>query len=255
MATLQQMMSNVYTLLNDPLPQSPSPRHVWKAVLLHTQDFFNRLNNTGKAWATGEYSLDVSAGTGDYLIASPPNFGKPLVVLTTDPNNAAHWERTLDVYDFQNLDFAYEGPMDGANLARTFIDGSHHSARAIAFYRKLGNELQLYARIRPVPQESATYTVIYSVGNWVETAGLTSSPILSEFHDLIELRAALSLLPACAWFAGDSDEAWKKNRERRQELMQARQYEDARITPNFERYVSTMRSDKLNLRVPYGYLD
>lgn len=249
------MMANARTLMDDPSPQHPSDRHLLKIVLLHAQDLINKANNSGKAWATGETPLVVSRNVGDYQIAQPADFGKPLVVLTTDAANTAHWERPVDVYELQNLDFAYSGPADGANLSRAFADGSTHSAAGVAFYRKQGDDGQVWARVRPVPQEAATYTIIYSVGNWADQAGLASSPVLREFHDLIEVRSALSALPSARWWDESSEEGRRANREKRQEVALARRYDDERITPNFERFVGSMRNAKMNLRATYGYLD
>lgn len=202
MATLQEQLSNIRTSLGDPLPNSPSPRHVWQAVIRQAQSHYNQLNNTSQNWATGETTIDVARGVSDYQI-NAPGWGKALLVSTQDAANPAHWERWVPFYEAQNLLLSYDGPRDGANWFTGFVDGSFHTALGVAFIRDSAGIISV--RFRPIPQATATYTVLYSIGDWASSAGLGSIPVLPEHHHLLEVKAALSVLPLAQWWPIPAD--------------------------------------------------
>lgn len=245
MATVQEMMSNVRLRLGDPLPERPGARHLLKSVLDHTQSLYNQINNVSRGWSVREIPLQVSAGQDDYLLAAA-DFGKPLMVLTSDPSSPIHWERPVPFFELQNLHMAYNGPRDGANWLSGFFDGSNHTAQGLAFYRVEGDGVRV--RIRPVPQASATYKIAYMVGDWRDSAALTSSPVLKEHHQLIEVRAGLSVLPIAEWDGCDE----KDNQERRKNFTGVLRGEEQLYRRDFESFIRSAGGHRISFRYGNG---
>lgn len=189
---LRSMLAAARVELLDPKPQKPSYRHLLHLAVAVVQQRLNRVANTGRAWAVGETTLTVAAGTSDYLVT--PNggtLGKVLDVTTYDPAGENLSESQVPFHDLNDM-----------------ADGDWR----IAFYRKGGSD-QLWARVRPVPSDAANYRILYANGNWASSAALATSPLLAQFHSLFVAELAYAALPAASWV---EDEA--ENRLRRNEL-------------------------------------
>lgn len=237
------MSANLSVRLGDPKPQRPSPRHRLSAVTRTTQSFFNRLSNTGRAWQVNEVNLLVTQGTQDFQLAVDGNFGKPLQVITIDPSNPAHITRSIDFFEVQNLNFDWGLPQNYGTFNWS-PDGSQHTALRMAFYRK---DDGIWVRIQPMPMLTCTYTILYTIGNWIDTAALETSPVLSEHHHLIETIAGMSLLPMCEW--GDDP---KVNAATRAEFRQSLDMDRQTYMPDFEMYIRSLTKSKLSNRVSFG---
>ncbi len=242
-------MGNVRTWLDEPMPNQPSQRLVLNAVKRYTQSMFNRLSNTGKAWDIGETTLYVNQGQGEYQLNVDTSFGKPLRVTSQFPGQPGHIPRDVDFFEISNLNFNWEMPDNGASYMYA-PDGSNCTAMRIAFLRKEGIADNVYVRVSPIPQASAEYAVMYSIGNWIDDAALTDTPVLTEHHQLFEVKAALSLLPSTRWWDDENE-----NRIKRKELAQSLLNDRAEFEPDFDRYIGSMRQDQMRTRAPYGYLD
>jgi hypothetical protein len=233
------MCANARVLMGDPRPQRPSSRFLLLAAVRQTQSFLNRLGNTGRPWDADEWTLNVRAGVSDYNV-SDTRFGKALMVYTYDPSNQSHQERQVDFFEASNLDLGWDLPNDGAS-AVSWPDGSPHTALRMAFFRKAG---ALTVRVKPAPQQSAQYKVLFSIGNWVQDAGLGDSPVLAEHHHLVETKIALSGLPHAAWYDEEKD-----NRERRKELAAALAFDDAQFEADFKNYQDSTSHAQVSYRL------
>jgi len=240
MADLQTMVHDVKMLVGEPRPQAPSNRTVFKALLRTVQSAFNQLNNTNHAWTSGEWVLTVVPGIEDYQV-TPADFGKPLSVTTQDLANPAHIERLVDFFEIQNINTDWGLPNDAGSWTVNW-DGSQTTALRIAFFRKSGDN-QTWIRIKPIPQFTAQYRIMYSIGNWIDTAALNSSPLLSEHHHLFVVRTALHVLPLCSWWDDEN-----LNRERRRELMMTLKDEEAIYAVDWSRYIGNLRHDHISTR-------
>jgi hypothetical protein len=234
MPSLAQMKWNISGLLMEP---RPIDRQLFHALTRECQSFTNRLSNTSKAWDTGEWDLRVTANAGEYEVGDS-RFGKPLSVTTADPGDPGHYETPVDFFEVQNLSFDWNLPNDFDASAN--VGGSNHSALRMAFFRK---DNQWRVRVRPVPQASALYRVLFSVGPWADDADMATVPGLAEHHGLIEERTALRLLPYCRWW----DEE-KENRERRKELAVSIRLSEQRHTAELDEYVESMTPGGLSFR-------
>ena len=94
-----------------------------------------------------------------------------------------------------------------------------------------------------MPQISAQYRVIYGLGNWVQQAALSSSPVLSEHHHLLETRIALSLLPMSRWT--DNEDADRKTRA---EYMTVLGANNKQFTEDFQRYLRNTVESRITFR-------
>lgn len=240
MPDIQTMCNEVRLRADDPLPQKPSMRRILLAVLDAVQHFYSRLENTGQAWSIKpEYTLTVGSGTSDYLLAIDNSYGKPLQVLTLYPSNPSHIQRYVDFVELADLNFNWPYPVNMGNYLMT--DGSNCTAMRMAFYYK--DDGSRYVRVLPQPQLTASYAITFASGDWTNDIDLSASPVLSQFHSLIEVRAAQSILPSCQW-AGDQ----KYNMDHRRELLVALKNDEARIADEFDRYCRNLVDDHMGIR-------
>lgn len=250
MATLNQMASHVRTeRLYSPLPQRPGLHVVFGAVVMHGQNLYNEMSNSNQAWATEEVEMTVSSDNPDALVPVDVQVGKILSVVTHDPSNPHHEERSIDFFQIQNINFGWNLPNDVA-LALSNWDGSPHTADRIAFFFKAdGDNAGLHARIKPIPKMSAVYKVLYAIGDWAATATPETSPVLANHHHLIEIRAARTVLPDTSWY-DDKDEDIKKRIEVRQTLND----DELIVGPVWEDYIRSLKQGRMRFRrssIPY----
>lgn len=242
MASIADISQNTRLRLNEPRSQKPSGRAVLQAVVTKTQDLFSQLGDTGAAWAIDELQLQVVNGQQDYLLPVTSYFGKPLQVLTYYPQNTSTITRSINFTVLNDLNYDWNLPQNAASWFGNW-DGTPNTAVRMAFYRK-GGEDNMWVRVLPTPALSATYTITYAIGSWVDDAGLDASPVLNQFHPLIEIQSALSLLPHAEWTDDKAD-----NRERRKELRDSLLYDEAAVKDGFQRYIRGLTDDHLVDRV------
>ncbi len=241
MASIAQICADTRLLLDEPRPQQPSSRRILLAVVQALQSFYSQLENTGQAWSLKpDYSLVVSSNTADYLLAVDSSYGKPIQVLTAYPSNQSFIPRYVEFREFSAMNFDWPYPV---NLAAWILnDGSNCTAMRMAFYYR--DDGTRWVRVLPQPQLSATYTVTFASGDFAANINFETSPVLSQFHSLIELWAAESVLPSCQW----SDDA-KYNADHRRELALSLKNDEARIADEFQRYCRNLVIDQMASRI------
>jgi hypothetical protein len=243
-STLNEIMSAVRTeRLYSPLPQQPKLHVVLGAVIKHTQNLYNELSNSNKAWSVREVEMPVNPDQQDALVPVDAQIGKILSVVTYDPSRPQHEERSIDFFEIQNLNFQWNLPNDVA-LAWANWDGSPHTADRMAFYFKDdGDNSGLYARIKPIPKLLAIYKVMYAVGDWASGASLSTSPILANHHQLIEIRAARTCLPDTSWHDDDVRDAAK-----RIEVRQTLNDDEDIVGPVWRDYIRSLKQGRMRFR-------
>ncbi len=209
-----------------------------QAVCTHVQSsIFNRVGPTGKSWTIDQVILSVASGQDTYTLNVGSEFGRAIDVYTYDPSNPSHIERSIPFWNIQDMHFNWGYPN---NVASSFLtpDGSPNTATRIAFYRN--NVGDVSVKVAPIPMLNANYQVLFSIGNFIDTAGLDSSPLLSEFHMLPEVRAAISLLPQTEWHDGD-------NSGQRKEFATALKNDEAIFIRDFENAIRNQVNSKMGL--------
>src|SRR6185369_4418074 len=234
------MCAAVRLRCDEPRAQKPPLRRVLQAVLDCTQTFYNRLENTGQAWSIkSDYTLTVANGTSDYLLAIDDTYGKPLQVLTTYPQNPSYIQRYVNFVEFSDLNFNWPYPVNLSSWL--FTDGSNCTAARMAFYYT--DDGTRWVRVLPQPQLPANYLVTFASGDWTSGADLETSPVLSQFHSLIETQASISVLPSCEWW-----DDIKANMDHRRELAASLSNDQLRISDEFDRYVRNLIQDHMGNR-------
>lgn len=208
-STVYSLMDGARGRLGRARAQAPSEDDVLREVSSHLRNFLNTLNNTNLAWDYRTLTIAVGANQAAYQIPDA-SFGKAFAVLTRDDSNPSHVVRRVPFFEAPNLHFDWSAPGNIGAYPVSYFDGSLHTAVRAAFYWNAG---VAYVSFLPTPQLSADYDVSYSVGDSTRSMSLDSVPILSQHHDLIEVRAARSLLPLAEWW---DDEA--RNERKRREL-------------------------------------
>jgi hypothetical protein len=254
MSTLQGMANSVRERLIDPAPQSASLRHVFRAVTDSAQARVNQSSASGKAWSVQEVQLNVTSGTADYVLPTDSSFGKPLSVITYYPQNPSTIPRYIEFSELNNLHYDFPYPQNLAAWLSNW-DGSPNTALRMAFYRK-PDDSSLWVRVLPTPQLSATYIVLGSQGTWADDASIDSSPLLAQFHPLIEMDAVELLLAHCAWFDEGTEEGRKANSNRRKEIQMSQASMRQRYEDDFDRFIRstndpgiTTRNSSMNMGV------
>jgi hypothetical protein len=241
-ATLAAIAQSTRLALGEPRPQRPSGRAVLRAVVNKAQDLLSQITETGASWAVDEIQLQVVNGQQDYLLPVTSYFGKPLQVLTYYPQNTSTITRSIDFQYLNDMNIDWPYPQNLASWAG-YYDGTPNTALRMAFYRKGGTD-DMWVRVLPVPALSATYTITFAVGSWADDAGIDSSPVVNQFHPLIETQAALSLLPQTEW--SNSEE---ENRIRRKEFKESLRYDEQGLLDGFQRYIRSLTLDHMTYRV------
>lgn len=249
MPSVQQNLSMIRELLDEPTPQKPSDRILFQLLgnqILHHQ---TQLQNSGAPWEVLDWTLTVSAGTEDYLVTAA-NFGKPFWVHTEDPTDPYSPRVDVPFSLLQNADQFYSGPRRVHST-----NNNQPTAAVITFYRQPD---AFYARVTPVPGGSATYNV------WYETApsfpaSLGDAPGLSPFHHLIRIQAALAAIPYCAWgnIAAEALEpriaaAWERKAKA---LALSLGKQEEQFQRQFDTYIGTLMTAGVEDRQGFGAMD
>lgn len=234
---LGQFVTNVRIWLDDPEPQHPSRRQLVKIIATEIQQFVNQYSNTAEPYSILSWPLVTGPHVEDYLVGAP-NLGKILYIVTADDGDPYHFEREVRLVEPANIDQFYWGP-------KLAISSIQHSAQLFAPYRKPDGSFWL--KIRPVPSRGDNYIVFYQTGRW-ELASQSSEPLVPEFHELIELHAAVNALPYARWVGLTGDGASGKAAGLGQTLaMQA-----GRWDTQWDRYRTNLRKESIRSRSGYA---
>lgn len=233
------------------MSQRPTLQQTFLAVVSCAQSLYNRAEQSGQNWATEEIILTVVGNVSDYEISGSSTtqggnlsaYSKPLQVLTYYPQNLGLAQRYVDFSLLHDLNYDWGLPVNVASWM--FTDGSPNTAMRMAFFYQTGasGENALWVRVLPMPNLSAQYQISFAQGDWANEAAITDSPLLNQFHELIEVWSAQSILPSCGWVADE-----KENRERRKEYAAALKNDQARVEPEFSMYVKNIVEPHLSNR-------
>jgi hypothetical protein len=236
MATRIENIFRARDLLRRPYPNAPSFHDLFRQEISEEQDICNATNNSGKPWATSEYSLNYTSGTDTYAI-NVSDWGKCLFVVkeTTNP-----YIPYLPV-PFDDL----SGQQYGTILQ--YFNNSYAQAFALtetpermSFYRAGVLNSQYMVKINPMPQESATYILTYLPGYIGNDDPLESSIQMPEHAELVRLRLATAMLPYAKWH---EDEVANSNT--RKELAQSFAFQLERKEDLFKKYLRSINVPKM----------
>jgi len=214
--SIQDLTSNVRLRLGDPRAQAPNDQAVLNAVCSQIRSLLRYRRLTGNPWNFNDLVVQVTPNVDTYQIAQP-DFGQPLAVITYAPTVSTWIPRLIRIFEPQNL--VLDIPtLPNSVAANAYIpwDGSNCTAQRVAFYWRDNNA---YIQFWPTPTLQAFYKVRYlQNADGVNSMSLSASPLPSEDDDLLELRAAVSLLPISEWMSPETPEGVRYNAERRKDL-------------------------------------
>jgi hypothetical protein len=239
-------MTNVRLRLSDPRAGRPNDAQLLNAVSTEIRTIKRHESNTSNVWNFNDTIIDVSPNTSTYLI-NQVDFGVPLAVLTWAPQLLTWIPRLIPIYQPQNMAFGYGLPVNLAGFWQAVsFDGSLCSADRCTFYWKDG---QPYIEFSPVPQYGCSYKIRFlESGASVGTDSLTSAPINSMDADIVEVRAALSLLSTSEWMAPDTKDNRAYNAERRKDLFTTLSVTERELRRQFEAAKLQVEGDRLSMR-------
>jgi hypothetical protein len=235
MSSINKNIDAVRRLLGKPKENAPNVDAVLGSVLDEFQTLYNELSNSQVAWTTREFTVDLNGGT-DYPV-SPSNVGK--ILFATLSEGAGYYPASVEFTDLadasQDWWTYYPNAVDRPEDAG-FWNGY---GSKIAFYRKNGS---LYARARGYGQ----LTVTAATGDFTNGANLSTAAVLPEYHNLVNVRAAISLLPSAEW----KDEA-EYNENMFRKLMATLPAQEQRIDRQFQVAKRSLVADDLTFVETY----
>ena len=246
MASLQQNMTEIRYLLDEPAEGTPSQRILWS--ILQNQIFHHKaqLQNSSAQWDVNSWPLITQPGVEDYLVTAT-DFGKPFWTHTEDLSQPQLARVEIPFAMVQNTDMFYQGPV------QPYLSSSDlFSASVISFYSTAGS---WYARITPVPGGNVTYRVWYEVTPGAPLS-IGDSPGISPFHHLIRVKTELAALAYCGWGDVRSDaedprkaQAWDRKTKA---LGAALGLQMADFERQFETYLGTLAQAGVERRSAFG---
>lgn len=246
MPTLNQNLTEIRYLLDEPAEGSPSQRILWS--LLQNQVFNHKaqLQNSAAQWDVNSWPLVTQAGVEDYLITAT-DFGKPFWTHTEDLTEPQLARVEIPFTMLQNADMFYAGPVQPYSSSSDLFGAS-----VISFFSTGG---AWYARVTPVPGGTVTYRVWYEV---TPSAPLVpgDSAGISPFHYLIRIKTALAALAYAGWGDVRSDakdaqsaQAWERKTKA---LAAALGMQAMEFQRQFEVYLGTLAQAGVERRQAFG---
>lgn len=194
-------MSNVLVRLGDPRAQAPGEFQLLHQVSSQTRTVLRAKRNSGNPWNFADTQVETQPDESLYQITAT-DCGLPLAVLTVDDyNNMAFVCRRIPMYiaaDFHTLDYGLPSGAGSwwAGSTLSAGDPNHAATRCNITWR----DNVPYIEFIPVGNQSATYVIRYlQSADGVVNMALATNPVPAEDADLIEIRAAKSLLPLTQW--------------------------------------------------------
>jgi len=244
LSSINEAMSLLDSVLFNPKSQKPTVAQRWTMLAFEFQNFINELNNTSLPWTHQPVTVNIQAGTEDYII--PSNVGTVLFCYANSDNDY-YGPIGIEFADFAGVssDFYLFSPLD-YGFARDFNEAfAMSSPIQLALYYEGG---QLKFRVPPFTTSKLTsITFACSTGNWIDQLSGTDTAVMPAHHILPITRTGINLLPGCEW-AGDR----KFNLEQRQQLAISLPAMEARYAQSFLIAKRTMHGDQPSFRQPYG---
>lgn len=230
MPSIDDMVSNVFLRLGDPRANRPGYLQALNQVCTQLRTVLRFKRNTSNPWNFDETVIDVVPDVESYTITAA-NFGTPLSVITYAPQVATWIARPVQIVEPQNMEYDY-------GLPRNFgawnwpADGSNCNAMRCCF--TWTNNIPTI-RLLPLPYLVCQYKIKFlQNAAGVYTDALATSPVFSDDCDLVEVRSALALLSLTEWNDPSSKDGRAYNGERRRDLAQTLQGEEAELRRQFE---------------------
>lgn len=206
-------MDNVVLRLGSPRSQTPSQHNLLQQVTTHVGTLLRQKRNVGVAWNYADTTVTVQPQETTYQL-NVSDFGTPLAVLTVndfqDPNFVV---RRIPIFNPADTYFDYNLPENAGAWVNSLsaFDPNHCALRCTFTWR---NNIP-YIQLIPAGNQQATYAIRYlQSASGIQSAALTSLPLVGEDCDLVEIRAAMSLLPIATWEGLDE----RANAAKRKEL-------------------------------------
>lgn len=194
-------MNNVLLRLDDPRAQHPSAFPLLHQVCSQTRTVLRAKRNSGNPWNWADTNIETSPEEGLYQITAP-DFGTPLAVLTSNDYADTNFVvRRIPFYLSADLFADYSLPQNAGMYTGGFWNDINHVAERCCITWR---DNVPYIQFIPVGNSQATYTIRYlKSASGVVDMSLATSPVPAEDADLIEIRAAKSLLPVTQWEGKD----------------------------------------------------
>lgn len=205
---IDEGLSTVRVHLGEPRPQAPSLRMALEKSYARIAWMFHQAELVNSAWAVNSFTFQTTPGVNDYPLATPADFGRLLRVTTPiAPDYYGLWpygECNVTVTELATLI-----PGDGDSGEMWWSDywglysaddvgaGLYGGIPRLALYHRTGEQSGGNWRFRawPTPTAQRSFTCFYTVGDYLATSTLDSSPVFSRFQHVWTTDAACDLLP------------------------------------------------------------
>jgi hypothetical protein len=216
----------------------PSLHQQYMATMRNFQEMYNAIGNTNESFAQDEKFLTVDGSTDTFTVSDDTRFGKVVLVTTYSPDPNAV-ERSIDFFNIKDLNFENWKPANYEGEWFTYFTGGAHSAERMGFFYDPNGTLKV--KISPKPQQTSTYKVRFSIGDWAKDASLSQSPILTQYHHLFEVRTCKDILYMCSWDGLTNEERLGKIKE----IMPSLNEQEFRYVQEFQKYLRSLTTSKM----------
>lgn len=243
MPDIDELMNNVVLRLGSPRAQTPSVFNLLQQVCSQTRTLLRSKRNVGVAWNYADTTVTTQPQETTYQL-NVNDFGTPLAVLTVNDFSSSNFiVRRIPIYSPADTYFDYNLPENAGAWANSLsaYDPNHVAMRCTFTWR---NNVP-YIKLIPAGNQQATYSIRYlqSAGG-ISSAALTSIPLQAEDCDLVEIRAAKSLLPIAQWDGLDE----QANDRKRKNLMVTLRDDEALAKEQFDIAQRITQAPKTSVR-------
>ncbi len=199
MPSIYDLMSNVLLRLGDPRSSAPGDAQLLQHVSSQTRTILRSKRNSGNPWNYAD--TDVITVPNEALCRiNALDFGTPLACLTVnDMQNPNFVVRRIPFFLPADISTMEYGLPENAGQWIGYYSPSdpNHAALRCSFTWRSNVP---YVEFLPVGYQQATYRIRYlQSASGVDSMALTQEPVTPEDSDIIEIRAAKSLLPLTQW--------------------------------------------------------
>lgn len=156
--------------------------------------------------------IDVVSGQAIYALNNVPNFGRARYLYTMDDSDPNHQRRPINIVSYESLMELY----GGGDPLPTLVSPSPmpHTAAAAAFYylREAPGPGDVI-EFGPVPNQSASYKMIFEPDVVRPQARQDIGFRLAQFDGYVAALTAVKALPHCTWKGLDKIEAAARKKD------------------------------------------
>jgi hypothetical protein len=198
MITLKQALGQIQRWCDYPKYDSLSDSRCAEIIVQQTDYIFNQQNLTGRPWNYSAVPITVTPNEDYHPITEVGDFGLPIAVETTDPQNNLGIREITIVDGVDGVRFFREGTLGPSGVASAAI--------CVSFGEHPNQPGQWAARFGPKPNANATYTALYAPNQRRPQSLQDFILKYPQWEQYALIRSTCGALKFCSWEGMTKDE-------------------------------------------------